>query len=361
MLSNDHQVHNNLFNSTSDVDNQYSSNLNFDNNFWSKPNGSGFSDNCNDSDTDGFCDIGYTADVIDNQPLSIFGLADLVNETEEPTNETEEPEICVSNWICNSHSSCQSNNIQVCSAVIDTNNCSEPFGGSLNDYSLSCTYNPPNNDGSSNSNNNKRSSSSKKDTPHNYIEHSYDMVFSSNGLEGIVDMDNISLKKYLINVTKNIYNVNIKISNLESLDSSMPPLSNVIKMFKIDHKNLDDSNIASATLEIEIDSKYDSYYIFLYRYHNEEWQEFNATKISQENSLSLYAAQVPGFSYFAITYGDSLPIELSTEEIELESNSLITGNVLKPVSNSLNISNVFTSVIIGLLIFMFFLIITSKK
>ena len=82
-------VYNNIFNSSSDSLN-YNETNNFNvsqdcsrtnviggacigGNFWAKPDGSGFSQNCTDANTDGFCDLTYnTGGVIDYLPLSTF-------------------------------------------------------------------------------------------------------------------------------------------------------------------------------------------------------------------------------------------------------------------------------------------------
>ncbi|MBS3149880.1 PGF-pre-PGF domain-containing protein, partial [Candidatus Woesearchaeota archaeon] len=94
---------------------------------------------------------------------------------------------------------------------------------------------------------------------------------------------------------------------------SSTPNSKVARYFEVKTTNIDNNNIQEATINFEVDKAWmesnsiKDNEIALYRYADNKWEKFVATKSPAQGSTSkiTYRANVPGFSVWAIAFSEA--------------------------------------------------------
>jgi len=121
------------------------------------------------------------------------------------------------------------------------------------------------------------------------------------------------LTEIYINVVNRALEVTITIekSPQKPADVTVDVSGKVYEYINITKKNLDDTNIEKGKMKFKVERSWissnniDSSTIALYRYSGGTWNKLSTTKLSEDSDYAYYEAEVPGFSYFAIS-GETL-------------------------------------------------------
>lgn len=145
------------------------------------------------------------------------------------------------------------------------------------------------------------------------------LVVSSIAANGIYKIDNeASLKtdgtmvrQLLVKVKNAVSSVKIAIENTgtsrPSSASTAPPGDEVFTYLDITPVNLLDSNIASASFNLQLDKSWVTVYnidmdtIQAYRYSGGSWNALKTTQTEENSTHYTYMVETPGFSVFAVT------------------------------------------------------------
>ena len=121
--------------------------------------------------------------------------------------------------------------------------------------------------------------------------------------------EEIPVDEVVITAGETIENAKITAVSLGSEKPAVIPTAPPAKVYK--YLQLDTSNIngkittAKVKFRVEktwfTDNNYDPSTTTLNRYHNEQWEHYTAMQVSEDDNYYYFEAEVPGFSYFAIT------------------------------------------------------------
>ena len=271
-------------------------------NFWANPNGTGFSDNCTDSDSDGICDSPYM--MMDNNydylPLSSFP-----NETTQLQNE-----ICVEDWEYGEWSDCVGE-IQVRSAW-DANEC----GTSVNRSALtqSCYADIPG--GSTTPQINQTDDIQDEDEDKDEDDDS-DYVNVSKKWAAITSATNITMKIEKVSISAMEIRIDVKnpANNVEIVvvkhanrpaEITHEVTGTVYQYLEINHTNLKEEDVRNSKIKFRVNKSWTTEkYINistmkLSRYHNNTWNDLSTEFLGEDQEYYIYEAETPGFSVFAI-------------------------------------------------------------
>jgi PGF-pre-PGF domain-containing protein len=118
----------------------------------------------------------------------------------------------------------------------------------------------------------------------------------------------IGFRQISIEVNNNANNVSITITKLAGMPASIIHgiTGNVYQYIEIDHDNLNNSNVKSASIMFNVTKEwmntnnFSKANIYLFRYSNNAWERFTARVIGESTDEVEYEADVPGLSVFAI-------------------------------------------------------------
>jgi len=133
-------------------------------------------------------------------------------------------------------------------------------------------------------------------------------VAANTKLQMPVDDVDIPVTLLKVTVKDEISQLELDVSELTSKPSSPSELPRkAYKYLKIDATGLSDDQIKEAKVRFRVEKSwfaetgFDFNDIVLSRWHNSAWNELSTHMTSQDGSYVYYEADVPGFSYFAIT------------------------------------------------------------
>ena len=246
-------------------------------NFWATLNNTGFSQLCNDSDSDGICDTEYNIDGLNYDYLPLYSLA----------------LVCIPTWRCTDWSTCSGGiQIRTCTDVyscgVDTNKPAESQfctsgGGSL----------PP--------------------APTTTTE---TITTASPGSPAVVSINNPSmgLTKLTVNVSQTVSNLSITITKLNStqgadLRISLGRNGALYEAYEIS-TTLSNSNISNVEINFKVNKTWLANQnktvtsVRLYRYVNNAWTRITTTLTGQDSQYYYFSAVSPGFSTFVVFFGE---------------------------------------------------------
>ncbi|NIO20685.1 MAG: PGF-pre-PGF domain-containing protein, partial [Candidatus Aenigmarchaeota archaeon] len=137
------------------------------------------------------------------------------------------------------------------------------------------------------------------------------------GRVALVDITHpdIDFTKLFFRVNRKVINVRLSMRKLSSKPSGTPSMSGKsYKYFDINPVNIQDADLSEARINFKVrkswinDNDIDEANIYLYRYYNNEWKRLETTKINEDSSYVYYRANIPGFSFFAITGRATSPV-----------------------------------------------------
>jgi PGF-pre-PGF domain-containing protein len=188
-----------------------------------------------------------------------------------------------------------------------------------------------------------------------------------------IDNDNIDVTEVQFYTVAAINNAQLTVKQLSGKPTGAPPVSDVYSFFEITTDNVEELSRAFIEFHIPIswitDNKLDRDSVVLWRLVDNEWQALETSYVNQDATYYNYAAETPGFSFFAINaeraeeevvvqqvveQDDELQTVKETSEIEesLEGIEQVTGESEEESRLLLFIIAGMAVVIIGLVLFL---------
>ena len=324
--SNNNTIYNNIFNNTLNYYNASAGLTNYFNttktsganiiggswrggNYWGYPNGTGFSDTCTDSDSDGICDSSYGVDGENYDYLPLV--------------------YCRESWSCTAWSTCSGGTqTRTCT---DANSC-----GTTNDrpaLSQTCTTTGGGGGGGI-------VAGQPTET------YSWDIIEPDNPAEMEITNQEIDITKITIDVSEIVTDASIKITKVDVVpqsDIKIGASGDTYQSFQIDTTNLNDTNIEFVTIEFKINKTWVDEQgtiddINLYRKQDtaNQWDELNTTFVNSDSDYYYFSTVSPGFSVFTVVM-DLLGCNNNNIcESELGENEINCQNDCKSVTNGKN-------------------------
>ena len=250
-------------------------------NYWAYPNGTGFSENCTDSDSDGICDSSYNVDGVnqsyDYLPLTYGGAA--------PS--------CTESWTCGSWS--------VCSGGTQTRTCtdSNSCGTTTSRPALSQTCTVSENGGGG---------EVTKDQPTE--THTWTEIPAGEPTEMIITDPEIDLTTITITTTKTLTDVSVTVKEVGSskkADFAIElPTGEIYEAFDIITKKIKDKDIANITIGFKVNKTWVEEQnasvenISLYRKEKKTWTELETILTGSDSDYYYFSAISSGFSIFVV-------------------------------------------------------------
>ena len=247
-------------------------------NFWAYPNGTGFSENCTDSNDDGFCDLNYSldGDNYDYLPL-VYNLTIS----------------CTESWSCGSWS--------VCSGGTQTRTCtdSNSCGTTTSRPALSQTCTVSENGGGG---------EVTKDQPTE--THTWTEIPAGEPTEMIITDPEIDLTTITITTTKTLTDVSVTVKEVGSskkADFAIElPTGEIYEAFDIITKKIKDKDIANITIGFKVNKTWVEEQnasvenISLYRKEKKTWTELETILTGSDSDYYYFSAISSGFSIFVV-------------------------------------------------------------
>ncbi|MFB6088774.1 MAG: PGF-pre-PGF domain-containing protein, partial [Candidatus Aenigmatarchaeota archaeon] len=129
-----------------------------------------------------------------------------------------------------------------------------------------------------------------------------------------INKTDIGVESIDLSVKNRANNVEISVSREREEEGNIKTevSKKVYQYLKIDSKNLRDEDINSTKIRFSVNRswirkrKVNEDHVYLYRYHEDEWEKLNTTKISETKTKIKYESTTPGFSYFAVAEDDKI-------------------------------------------------------
>ena len=319
-------------------------------NYWAYPNGSGFSETCNDAGSDGFCDLSYnlSGNDLDYLPLTTTGQVDSVNPAVtiiSPTAITY-----TVNSVLLNITATDASGVDTCWGTIDSGatntTLSNPSGDFYNatlssisngDYvaifycndtvnNLNSTENvsftvtvsagdPGSPGGGGGSSSSTTTTTTTTTTTSTTTENeTFETVLE--GVPAIMALENENIDITEIEITTSATvsgaSVSVSVSSNPSGGSSGLPSGSAYQTFTIDVVGFDDRNLEKVSIDFKVDKAWmisqegASSQISLFRQKDgeTEWESLNTILVSDDADYYYFTAVSPGFSTFSIFLSD---------------------------------------------------------
>mgnify|MGYP001576452904 CR=1 FL=1 len=160
------------------------------------------------------------------------------------------------------------------------------------------------------------------------------------GLKHFIKKLEGSNKKTEISITSPTDKIDLKIEELSEKPKDAESIQNrVYKYLKIDRVQLENAELTEEEFEVNftVDREWikeigiDESAIVLNRYNNKQWSELETSKTGNEGNFAKYSATTPGFSYFAISVRQDIPVKtkITPQISKIEAPYSISGIVYK--------------------------------
>ena len=244
-------------------------------NYWAYPNGTGFSENCTDSEPDGICDSSYSldGDNYDYLPLTSYS--------------------CVESWTCTAWSVCSGGTqTRTCT---DSNDCGTTTTRPA--LSQSCTVELGGGGGIT------------KDQPTE--AHTWTEITPDQPVEMTITDPEIDLTKITITTTETVSGASLRVTKIKVVplaDLKIGMAGDTYQSFKIETTGINDENIESAIIEFKVNKTWvdeqggSAGGIMLYRGGEKinVWNELQTTLIDSDDEYYYFSAITSGFSIFVV-------------------------------------------------------------
>jgi PGF-pre-PGF domain-containing protein len=221
--------------------------------------------------------------------------------------------MCCGNGICDSNESAEICPEDCSGSICGNNVCEAPnetFSNCCSDCHCPsegqvCRNNQCINEGNRESN---QGGNSIKQSKANYTGKYREITPNETVNFSIID-ENISIEKINIEVNKTVRDIELKVVNLPENTTGIPAhiVGKVYEYFEVGLTNFTNDDIEKATIGFRVNkiwldkNKINKTTVKLNRYFNTSWQVMPTDFIGESSSFVYYEAQIPGFSYFAIT------------------------------------------------------------
>lgn len=132
-------------------------------------------------------------------------------------------------------------------------------------------------------------------------------VSITDSAEFIVTDSSIGVSRVSVSVVSPANNVQITLAKYSAAPGVTSAPNTVYRYIKLDHANLNDSQISGASIDFSIENSWlaannvDKSSVKLYRYSNGSWQALPTSVVTSTGSVTVFKATSPGLSIFAVS------------------------------------------------------------
>jgi len=149
----------------------------------------------------------------------------------------------------------------------------------------------------------------------------WDDITGARTLNFDLSKKDLAIQEVEVKLVRPIEIVRLRVDELSEVDVTKPP-EKVYKYFKVDWLNLDYIDFDRGRISFIVhkdwlqDNSFDSHDVVLLRFNGEGWEELSTVFKKRYGPNYLFDAEVPKFSYFAVSLQNQLVKEVKEEKIK---------------------------------------------